>query len=116
VTKIPTLRNAAFWRQRTTLDGTDYLLDFAWSARSAAWFLSVYDADEIAIVESVKLISDRPLLYRVASDARCPPGALVAFDPTGLIKAADFDQLGTSVELWYVTGAEVAAAKAKARA
>lgn len=105
--RIHTLPDSAFWRQRTALDGKDYLLDFAWNGRVKTWFLSLFDADEVALVESIALVSNRPLLRRFRCDGRVPQGELAVLDPTNKISAADYAQLSDgTVKLFYFDAVE----------
>lgn len=106
---IPLEIGTAFWRQRVTLDASDYLLDFAWSGRVGAWFVSVFTANEVPIAESLKLVSNRPLLRRFKYDANCPPGELIVYDPTGLIDAPNYEQLSDgTITFYYADEAQLA--------
>lgn len=67
------------WLQRTTLDGTDYILRFAWSQREGGWFLSIFTQDETPLLLSRRLTPGWPLLVNVRAAYR-PPGELVLYD------------------------------------
>lgn len=106
---IPCTPNgAARWRQRTALDGVDYLLTFRWSQRSGCWLLDLADAEGVAIVEGLALLGGTPLLLGV-TDTRRPAGDLVVVDTAGGDADPAFDTLGTRVVLLYFTAAELAA-------
>ncbi len=104
--EIPVLENTASWQQRTALDGTDYILEFNWNGRGGAWYLSILDLDGNAIVRSIKLVSNWPLLRR-RRDERLPPGELMMYDATGEISSAGYDQLGRQVTLNYFDAEEL---------
>jgi hypothetical protein len=105
--RVPTLKDTAFWSQRTELDGFDYRLSFAYNMRDASWYLSIAQTDGTLILGSVRLVSNRPLLLRRHALPLVPPGEFWMHDPTGLIDVADYAQLGRDVELWYLDAAEL---------
>lgn len=93
-------------RQRTEIEGREYVFVFDWNAREAKWSLSLYDQDESAIVTGIKLVIDFPLI-RTVSDSRAPSGDLFVTsdgneDPT-------LDTLKDFV-LVYITQEEIDAA------
>jgi len=100
----------AFYDQRVELDGTTYVLDFAWNERGRSWFLTVNTADGAPIVSGLAVVSNWPLLRRFKYKPELPGGELVAVDLTGTYDAAGYTDLGTNVQLTYFTAAEVAAA------
>lgn len=106
--QIPTLVDVAFWRQRTNLDGTDFLLDFAWNGRANAWFLSILSVDEVPLAQSLKLVCNKRLLRRKKYRGNLPLGEIQASDLTGKIDAPNFEQLGTIVPLIYYDAEELA--------
>lgn len=108
ILNIPIKPNAAAWSQRQILDGASYVLDFAWSGRAGAWYLSISDVDGNALLLSKKIVSNRPLLNRTRFIPELPPGQLIALEPTGLISYAGYDDLGKTVELLYFDAAELA--------
>jgi hypothetical protein len=92
---------------RAELSGTDYVLDFYWNARQAAWLMSVSTADNVPIVSGITCTSNRYLLQRYRYNEELPPGELLCVDPTGKIDQANFTQLGREVRLLYVEPEEV---------
>ena len=108
---IPLSPGVPFFRQRTQLDGRDYLLSFFWNEREEAWYLQLDDEAGVPIAAGIKLVLDWPLIGRVA-DARRPPGSLMAVDPSGNPARPGLQDLGTRVQLVYADAAEVAAMKA----
>lgn len=106
--EIPLLQNTAAWRQRVTLDGSDFLLDFAWNEREGAWYLTIYTADEDLLLASRKIVTARPLLKRFRFVAGLPAGEFFATDFTGEISYAGYSELGTAVRFFYLDAAEIA--------
>lgn len=76
---IPTQQGVPFWMQRTTLDGRDYNLRFAWNQREERWYLDIADGDDTAILTGLKLVTNWPLLRAYHADHRVPPGELAVF-------------------------------------
>lgn len=109
---IPTRSDdTAFWSQRVALDGSDYLLSFAWSGRDNAWYLSIANANGDPLINSIKLISNWSLLRRFAYVQGIPPGALVLLDPSGKLPRPGYFNLA-SVFLVYYDAAELDALRA----
>lgn len=103
---------AAYWVQRTALDGRDYLLTFRWSQREGVWRLDLADLDGVAIVSGLVLVVGVSLLRGVV-DTRRPAGELVVIDTSGAQdRDPGFDDLGAPgarFVLAYFTAAELAA-------
>ena len=76
---VPTQPNVPWYRQRTTLEGRDYVLSFRWNERSGRWYMDVSDQDEVPLAVGVKLVPSYPLLG-VYIDDRLPPGQLLLVD------------------------------------
>lgn len=107
ISTIPVIRDTFFWRQRVALDSEAFLIDFRWNGRGRAWYISLYTEDEVPLVLSIKVVSNRPLLERFKYIQGMPAGEIIAFDPTGKIPYAGYDQLGTDVELLYADSEEL---------
>lgn len=99
--------DSAFFTSRVELDGTNFLLEFAWNGRLRAWTVGVLTQEGDPLVEGVTVVTNRPLLKRFKSDPRMPAGDLLAFDATSTIEYADYTQLGNEVDFLYVTEAEL---------
>lgn len=92
-----------YYDQITQLEGVEYLLTFAWSARESCWYLDVGDQDGNPLASGVKLVVSWPLLRRF-NDDRLPPGFLYCVDMTG--NGMDIEvpeDLGSRVLLTYIT-------------
>lgn len=103
---------SAFFTQKTTLDGKDYVLSFAWNQRESRWYLTIYDHEDNVLQGAVKVIADFPLTRRIASSDTAPPGVLMAVDLTDAGDPPTRDDLGSRVILVYYDAETVAAAVA----
>jgi len=91
---------------RTRLEGRDYILHFAYNQREARWYLSIHDDEDIALVQSIKLVTNWPLLRFYHHDPRVPPGDMMVIDQTNGDKAPPgLDDFGPGLrcELTYFT-------------
>jgi len=96
----------AFFQQRVELEGTNYVLDFAWVARAREWALSFYTDDGVLVLAGISVTTNRPLTARFHHLEGLPAGEILFVDLTGTIDAPGFDQL---TELMYFPAAEWAA-------
>jgi hypothetical protein len=115
---IPTSFDPAvpFYQQETTLEGRSYLLTFRFNTRANKWFLDIADESGSPIAEGDTIVANWPLFRKVV-DSRLPPGMLLALDRSHddpaegfkrLYTAPGLTELGTRVQLVYLTAAEVA--------
>lgn len=102
IQQIPVQDGAPAWRQRTPLDGTDYLLDFFWNERASAWYISIFTVDGEPLLLSKKLVCGVPLLARKRWDSRIPPGEIMAVDWNDSIDVPGLENLGEAVILYYL--------------
>lgn len=93
------------FRQRVTLDGADYQLDFEWNMR-AGWFFAVSDADNVRITSPRQLVVQWDLMTGVVDD-RKPPGKLGCFDLSGQYLDPGYEDLGTRCVVIYIPLAEL---------
>lgn len=108
---LPVQQDASNQRARVTLDGSVYYIDLLWNGRVGAWYLSLFDSAQVALVRSRKLVTNWPILERVRFTPGLPPGEIFALDPSETIDYAQYDQLGPKlgVTLCYFDAAEMAA-------
>lgn len=104
---IPIQEGVPSWRQRTPLDGTDYLLDFFWNDRAKAWYLSVLTVDGDPIICGKKIVCSMPTFKRKRYDDRLPPGEIVCIDWNDKIDVPQFDDLNRSATLYYFDQEEI---------
>ncbi len=108
VVVLPIPQDLSAWTQRTTLDGVDYQLDFAWNGRVGAWYLSISDTSGNALALGLKLVSNRPLLSRFRHISGLPAGEIFAANLAADTPYAGYTDLGQTVELTYYDAAELA--------
>jgi hypothetical protein len=108
---IDTTPDIPFYRQRTTLDGRDYVLTFTWNERNGRWYMDVNDQDDSPIATGVKLVTGWPLL-RLYRDERLPPGSLLLLDMEAQEGSNPLDpalcNLGERFKLTYTPAEELA--------
>lgn len=89
----------------STLDGTDYRLDYQFNDRMAEgagkWTMSISDAQGNLLIGPQPLVADWPLFNRF-KDPRLPLGTLSAFDTSGQTKDPGRFDLGDRVRMLYI--------------
>jgi hypothetical protein len=109
---IPTSADP-FCTQTTTLDGTPYVLTFAFNARAACFYLSLATLDGEPVASGLKLVCQWNLLLKCASPLR-PPGMLLVVSNTNDNSTPGLGDLvpGGRCQLVYLPAANVAALEA----
>jgi hypothetical protein len=98
---IPTLTDETeHYIQRVELDSVVFELTFMWNTREEAWFLSVADADGVALASGIKIVADWQLFQSV-SNPDMPAGAMMAVDTSGAGLKPGLLELGERVLLLY---------------
>jgi len=112
---VPTGDESGGYTQTTTLDGTQYVLSFAYSQRSDCWYLSLSTPDGELIAAGIKLVCNWDLLWKCVSPLR-PPGKLYVLSNTTDTSTPGLEDLLPSArcQLLYSPAADVAAAAAAA--
>jgi hypothetical protein len=90
----------------TELEGETYQFRVAWNPRAGAYFLSLLDGDENELKPGVRVVLGVPLYIR-DTDARFPPGQLIAIDTSHTDVEPAFGEFGRRVKLLYVEAAEL---------
>ena len=108
ISVVPTTPGLPFYNQITTLDGVAYQLVFHWNGRDEHWYLDINNIAGEAIVPSIKIVCNFPLLRHVTTIS-APPGELYAYDGTGQDIDPGLDDFGTRIELLYYDFAEMVA-------
>lgn len=98
---IPTFPSLPSYRQRTVLDGVEYVLDFRFAEREARWYLDLRKSTGELLSGSIKLVSNFELLASRRTNADIPPGELVVLDLRPTPADPGFDELGDVVALIY---------------
>lgn len=106
---IPTSPDVPYYRQKTKLEGREFVLYFAFNQRIGRWHLSVFDEEETPLVQGLKLVVNWPLLRHYRYDSRLPPGELMALAQDGSHEPPGLGELGEGkrVELIYLEVADL---------
>lgn len=97
------------FRQRNTLDGVEYTLDFRWSQTEERWYLDLRDSAGTLLVGCIKLVANYPLLRgRRRSVAGLPPGELWIADGREFPADPGLDELGDTHQLLYIDASDLA--------
>ncbi|MEM9407168.1 MAG: hypothetical protein AAGA81_14110 [Acidobacteriota bacterium] len=105
ILEIPLRPNGRNFRQRTTLDGQQYVLRFRWSARVSRWHLELLDQAGELLRGPVKCSVAYPLLASTPGVEGIPPGELLFIDDRTPPQDPGLEELGREVRLWYREGA-----------
>lgn len=105
---IPTAPIRPYVSLKVTLDGVAFEVRLRWNERAERWFFSLYDAEERTLAPSRAVVLDYPLLARfIRGRRRLPAGQFVAVDTADTGVEPGLEELGTRVQLVYVTAAEL---------
>lgn len=104
--EIPVQQSTPNYRVRTSLPSPGasdvaYLIDFRWNVRDLAWFMDVYDVNEIPIRTGIKVVVGT-YIGRASTLAPFKDGVFLASDTSGATLDAGFDDFGTRVRLSYI--------------
>lgn len=92
----------------TVISDNTYLFEVRWNARDAAWYMDVAEQDGAPIVTGVKVVLGANLARR-ANHKLFTLGAFVAMDTSRTGVDATLDDLGTRVQVVYMTNFEILA-------
>jgi len=106
---IPTTPDVPYYRQKTNLEGRDFILEFSYNQRIERWYLAIYDEAETVLLQGLKLMTNRPLLRHYHYDKRLPPGELMPIAQDGSHEPPTLSELGPGkrVELCYLESADL---------
>jgi hypothetical protein len=93
------------YTMRIVLDGSTFLLEFAWNARDASWYIQVSDANANLLL--VRRIAVGTGLLRRFQTLSLPRGELLAIDTSGKDIDPGLADLGDRVQLLYIPAADV---------
>jgi hypothetical protein len=100
---LPVIPSVPHYDFTTVIEDRTYLFEFRWNDRDSAWYMSVFEQDNTPIISGVKVVlgvglgrrSNHPLFF---------DGVFRAVDTSGLLVDPTLDDLGTRVEIRYLTG------------
>lgn len=105
---IPLQPSLPHYDMQVPLDGVTYTLELRWNARAGSWSLSIATEVGDPIATGLVVVLNMPLGDR-CTDARMPPGRLVALDTSGETRGPGETDFGTRVQLYYLEASEVPA-------
>lgn len=88
-----------------SLDGVRFTLSFEWAEYAGAWFVSLWDADDVPLISGARVVTSWPWCARFRRSS-FPAGQLVFLDPTNGGPPGR-NELGARVRLYYVDAAGV---------
>jgi hypothetical protein len=103
---IPTRTDLASYAFSIELEAVVYRFRFQFNERDQSWFFDLLTEDGVPIRQGLKVVTNFPLLLRIASD-QAPPGQLYAIDTTGEDLRAGLEDLGDQVQLVYFSEDEL---------
>jgi len=101
IRRLRTSVTESWYRETVTLDGSEYVLTFAWNERERRWYMDMETVDGTAIAHGVKIVADAVLLKGVTNDLR-PRGLFCSVDMTAEGVDPDIRDLGSRVRLFYI--------------
>ncbi len=97
-----------FFTHETTLDGKDYVFDFAWNERRGLWAVSMFTKSGEVLFKSQIIKHGRNLTSRTRS-LNAPAGVIFAWSNTPADETPPkVDELGGRVSIYYATADELA--------
>ena len=108
---IPINSEDAAWVQSVQLEGRSYQMRFYYVDRTSSWYGSIRTAEGDPIISGQRLTASWHLWANIP-DTRLPPGVFLVEDLSGQDLSPGRDDLGTRVELWYLTAEEKAEVEA----
>jgi len=110
--QFPTDTTEPFFDQTVTLDGTNYVLAFAYNQREERYYVSIGTPAGVWLATGCACVCDVPLFANARPSAGMPPGALVVISTTSDDSPPKLGELGVGLRcsLWYYTAADLAGA------
>lgn len=105
---LPFVPSVPFYRFATVINDQNYNLDVKWNARDSAWYFDISTETDTVIRRGIKVVLGA-YLGRVSTDPLFENGAIVALDTSGAQRDAGLDDIGTRVQVLYLTALELQA-------
>lgn len=104
---IPLQNGVADQTLEIELSGNPYILRVLWNVNYEYWSLSIFTVDNEPILQNIKLVKNFNVLVDF-KDLRLPPGGIYLLQERGNTTRPQFDELGTTHNLYYVEDLEIA--------
>jgi hypothetical protein len=108
ILRIPVTNDDPWYTFLTRLESIPVTFEIKWNARDGFWHFALLDDDGAPYFGPRRIVLGIDLWARCL-DSRRPPGSLVAYDTSGRGQEAAYPDLGTRVQLLYVTSDELSA-------
>lgn len=102
IQELPTRTDLSVYDFTLELDGEVFTIAMTFNRRCNHWYMSLFDADGVAVREGIKLVANWSLLLTWVQQGR-PEGGMIAVNP-GNDNDPDRDTLGTECVLTYDEG------------
>lgn len=103
---LPFIPSVPVYSFSTSINGASFNFDVRWNTRDAAWYFDVSTEEGVVLRQGVKIVLGA-YLGRVSDSDLFTQGVFVARDTSGQGLDATFDDLGTRVEVLYLTALEI---------
>lgn len=101
---IPADDAQPFYRQEVELDRVVFRMRLKFNERDAAWYVSMYDLNDVLLRGSIRIVEDFPLLRLWRSQGR-PAGEILALSTAGVTRPPLINELASAFDFVYVGGA-----------
>lgn len=112
---VPTFQNTSSkYVIGCALGDTKYRLKFFWNTRAQAWFMSILDQDDVAIITDIRLAINYALLYQYRAIEGIPDGEFILWDleKDPISGGVTFDNFGRRYQLLFFTSEELESGEA----
>lgn len=90
------------------LDGVSYTFEATWNDRDGCWYLQMGDSAQNPLTGFRRVLLGVLLFGDYNGQTGVPPGQFQAIDTTGQDLDAGLADLGSRVQVWYWTAADIA--------
>ncbi len=96
------------YRFQCELEGATYTFELIYNDRDDVWYIQIGDGQANFLAGSQRVVLGTSLFGRYKNTAGMPPGMFVCVDTSSQSSDAGLADLGSRVQIWYYTAAEVA--------
>lgn len=98
--KLPIQNDIGDFNFKISLDGDSFFFFFQYDARDDSWFISISDADEITLVEGIKMVVDVNLFGQFGH-LDIPQGNLFCSNSENPNTEPNIENFGNNIQLFY---------------
>lgn len=107
IERIPTDTTLPYYDVVVDLDGVEFKLQFRFIDRDDAWYLTIFDINDVLLRAGIKIVLQWPIL-RLWQEATRPEGEVLTLNQGNITQPPTLNQLGADVVLTYLDAAEIA--------